>query len=222
MNNMGPNRQPGRKRRGQVLQQKHFIDSHKGVTPLAVLAVMAWYNQWENTTLWVYLALHGTYGILWVLKSRLFGDKQWEQRTSLGYGLVIWGGLSLYWLAPWLIAARQVAAPPAYLALCIFLYALGVFLHFSADMQKHTALSLRPGLITTGLWRYTRNPNYLGELLIYLGFGLLARHWLPPAVLALFVIVVWLPNMRRKDRSLARYPEFAAYRRQSGLLLPFF
>ena len=47
-------------------------------------------------------------------------------------------------------------------------------------------------------------------------------HWLPYAVLAGFVVGVFLPNMRRKDESLARYPEFADYQQRSGLLLPRF
>lgn len=206
--------------RGPVLRQRHFIDSHKGATGAWALATIALHDQWSNPTAWTYLALHGTYGILWVWKSRVFPDRQWERPTGLGYGLAIWGGLSLYWIAPWLLAARGVQAPPAWLAACLALYAAGIFLHFAADMQKHVALSLRPGLITDGLFARCRNPNYLGELLIYLGFGLLAMHWAPVVVLALFVAGVWVPNMRRKDRSLSRYPEFAEYRRRSWLFLP--
>lgn len=204
------------------MKQKHFIDSHKGATGLFVLVLIVLYGQSGNPTAWVYLALHGVYGALWVLKSRVFPDKQWEQPTSLPYGLVIWGGLSLYWLAPWLLMSRGVQAPPWYLGGCVALYALGVFLHFAADMQKHTFLRLRPGeLLTDGLWACVRNPNYLGELLIYLGFGLLAMHWAPVVILLLFVLFVWLPNMRRKDRSLARYPEFAAYKARTKRLIPF-
>jgi steroid 5-alpha reductase family enzyme len=203
------------------MKQKYFIDSHKGVTGLAILVMMAIYGQWHNPTAWVYLGLHGGYGILWVLKSATFPDKQWEQRTGWGYALVIWGGLTLYWVAPWLLTSQGVQAPPWLLGACVFVCALGIFLHFTADMQKHLSLALRPGqLITGGLWSRTRNPNYLGELLIYFSFALLAMHWLPPVILAAFVAVVWVPNMRRKDRSLARYPDYAAYRARSKWLIP--
>lgn len=204
------------------MRQKHFIDSHKAATGFFVLLLIALYGQWDNPTAWAYLALHGAYGALWAFKSRVFPDKQWERPASLGYGLVIWGGLSLYWLAPWLLMAREIHAPAWYLGGCVALYTLGVFLHFAADMQKHTFLRLRPGeLMTDGLWSHVRNPNYLGELLIYLGFGLLAMHWTPLVIVLLFVLFVWLPNMRRKDRSLARYPEFAAYKSRSKILIPF-
>ncbi len=182
---------------------------------------MAIYDQWHNPTAWVYLALHGTYGILWVLKSWFFPDKHWAEPTGFGYGLVIWGGLTLYWIAPWLLTWRGVQAPPWYLAICISLNAFGLFFHFASDMQKHTALKLRPGLVTDGLWSLSRNPNYFGELLIYLGFGLLAMHWLPLVVIALFLAVVWVPNMRKKDRSLSRYAEFAAWKTRTKLFIPF-
>lgn len=203
------------------MKQKHFIDSHKALTGPFVLLLIALYGQWHNPTAWVYQALHGTYGILWVLKSRFFPDKQWEQPADWRFALTAWGGLSVYWVAPWLLTWRGVQAPAWYLGLCVALYAVGVFLHFTADMQKHMWLKLRPGeLLSEGLWARLRNPNYFGELLIYLGFGLLALHWLPLLLLALFVAVYWLPNMRRKDRSLARYAGFEAYRARSKMLIP--
>ncbi len=67
----------------------------------------------------------------------------------------------------------------------------GIFLHFTGDMQKYVSLTLRHGRrVTGGLWSRTRNPNYLGELSIYLSFALFAMHWLPPVILAPFVAVV--------------------------------
>ena len=83
------------------------------------------------------------------------------------------------------------------------------------------ALSLGSGLLTTGLWARSRNPNYFGELLIYGSFAGLTLHWIPPVILASFVLAVWVPNMIRKDRSLSRYPEFAEYKKRAGLIVPF-
>lgn len=205
-----------------IFRQKHFIDSHKAVTGLFILALMAIFGRWDSPTAWVYLALHGTYGLLWNVKSRVFPDKSWEWETGPWFALVAWGGLSVYWAAPVIITAGDVQVPPWLLGLSIALYGAGVFLHFAADMQKHVSLKLRPEhLITEGLWSLCRNPNYFGELLIYLGFALLAMHPLPLVLLALFVAVYWWPNMRRKDRSLARYPDFEAYRQRTKLFIPF-
>jgi len=204
------------------MKQKHFIDSHKAITFLAILLLMGIYNQWGNSTAWVYLALHGTYGFLWVLKSRIFPDKSWDQKTGMGYALVILGGLTLYWITPWLITSRNIQAPPWWLGICISMNIFGVFFHYTSDMQKHTSLSRSPGqLITDGMMAKVRNLNYFGEFLIYLGFGLLAMHWLPIVIVFAYVFVIWVPNMRKKDYSLSRYPEFEAYRNRSKFFIPF-
>jgi protein-S-isoprenylcysteine O-methyltransferase Ste14 len=121
-----------------------------------------------------------------------------------------------------MVVSRGVEAPPWYLGMCISLYIFGVFCHFAGDMQKHTALKLQPDrLISDGLFTRLRNTNYFGELLIYLGFGLLAMHWLPIAILLLWIAVIWLPNMRRKEGALSQLSGYEEYRRRSKLFLPF-
>lgn len=204
------------------MKQRHWIDSSKGMNAPVILGIMALYGAWDSGAAWVYLALHGTYGLLWLIKSSTFPDKQWEAECSAAYGLLIWLALGLYWISPWLICSGAVAEPPAWwIGLCVSLYGLGVFLHFASDMQKHLHLQHRPGtLLMDGLWGRLRNPNYFGELLIYGGFCLLPRHPAPVIILLLIVALAWVPNMRKKDRSLSRYPEFAAYRERSWLFIP--
>lgn len=204
------------------MKLKHFVDSHKASNAAVILGMMWFYGAWENTTAWVYLALHGTYGLLWTLKSIYFGDPRWEQKTSVLYGVgVAWGALSLYWVAPWWITSQGVAAPSWLIGACVALFGIGVFFHFAADMQKHTSLRLRPGeLFTEGLWARCRNPNYFGELLIYTSFCALSMHWAPFLVLGAFIAFYWMPSMLRKDRSLSRYAGFAEWKRQSSLFFP--
>jgi len=203
------------------LPHKVFIDTNKGSNAIVVVALMAYYNAWHNETAWVYLALHGIYGLLWISKSRLFPDKQWERPVPWSLGLATYGFLTLYWVSPWLITSRDLHAAPWLLGLCVAVWGVGIWLHFVADMQKHMHMKLAPGtLLQDGLWANLRNPNYLGELLVYLPFCLLAMHWAPMVVLAVAVFAIWLPNMLRKDRSLARYPEFAAWRARSWMFIP--
>tara|TARA_Y100001968_G_scaffold74258_1_gene65692 strand:+ start:282 stop:914 length:633 start_codon:yes stop_codon:yes gene_type:complete len=210
------------------MKQKHFIDFHKGITFIYILMLINFYSAFDNTTIWIYLGLHGTYGILWVLKSFIFPDKTWDQKTNFAYGLVILSGLSLYWISPWLIVSGyfnggdMIVAPNWLISIVIFMFGLGVFLHFSSDMQKHTILKTNPGtLISDGLFKRSRNINYFGELFIYLSFALLAMHWIPILILAVFMIIVWVPNMLRKDKSLSRYKEFEDYKNKSGMFFPF-
>ena len=204
------------------MKQKHFIDIHKGATAPMVLILIWYFHQWENHTAWIYLALHGSYGIMWVLKSAIFPDKTWEAKCSIWYGLYIWGGLTLYWISPFIIMSTPVYNSPMYLGLIVAIFAMGVFFHYAADMQKHAHLKLKPGeLITDGLMSKCRNTNYFGEFLIYLSFALISKHWVPIAVLISFMTIIWLPNMRRKDKSLSRYPDYEDYKKRSSLMIPF-
>jgi steroid 5-alpha reductase family enzyme len=201
------------------MQLRHVINLHKGTTALVIGALMLAYGN-GSLGAWVYLALHGTYGMLWLLKERIFPDRQWQQPIGWFPAVVMFLVLALYWLAPFLLISSGAVPPLPLVAVAIALNLLGVFLHFGSDAQKHFVLQLQPGLIDDGFFARSRNTNYLGELLIYLSFALLAMHWLPYAVLAGFALAVFLPNMRKKDESLSRYPGFATYRERSGLLLP--
>ncbi|MBD1917655.1 MULTISPECIES: DUF1295 domain-containing protein [Cyanophyceae] len=198
---------------------KHVINLHKGTTALFVVALMVAYQNFGLGP-WVYLALHGTYGLLWLLKDRLYPDKQWEQTIPPATGIFSFGFISLYWVAPFLLVSRGVEPPLPLVAGAIALNILGIFLHYASDAQKYFTLKYQPGLITEGLFARCRNTNYLGEILIYLSFALLAMHWLPFAILGLVAAMLFVPNMRKKDQSLSRYPEFADYKARSGLLLP--
>ena len=196
-----------------------FINAHKILVAPTVVAMMAFYDN-GSVDAFVYLALHGTYTVLWLLKHALFRDQSFEQRLPFGIGVAfVFLPLQAYLVAPWLLISRRVTHPPWFLGLVISMYILGVFLHFVSDAQKHFILRERRALITEGLFRRTRNPNYLGELLIYLSYAVLSGHWLPLLILGGW-FTSFIVRMRRKDRSLSRYPEFASYRESSGLLLP--
>jgi len=204
------------------MKQKYIINTLKGLSFLVILALMAGYDQWQNTTAWVYLSLHGMYGALWVVKSWIFPDKNWEKEVGWAWTLISIFGLLAYWVAPWLLMSRGVQDPPWYLSICVGMNVLGVFLHFVTDMQKYTCLKLQPDtLISDGMMKRVRNLNYFGELLIYLSLALMTMHWIPLVILGLYIPLYWLPNMRRKDRSLSRYPEFEAYKKRSRLFIPF-
>ncbi|MEX0268324.1 DUF1295 domain-containing protein [Leptolyngbyaceae cyanobacterium UHCC 1019] len=201
------------------MRLKHAINWHKGLTAIFVLGLMVAY---QNFTVgaWVYLALHGTYGILWLVKDRIYPDRQWEQEITIGMGVVTFVLLGLYWVAPFLLIRSGVVPPLPLVAGAIACNIIGVFLHYTSDAQKYYTLKYNPGLITEGFFAKCRNTNYLGEILIYSSFAVLTCHWAPWLILATFFSAVFVPNMRKKDQSLSRYPEFASYQMQSGLIVP--
>ncbi|OKH21079.1 steroid 5-alpha reductase [Hydrococcus rivularis NIES-593] len=198
---------------------KHAINLHKAFTFLVILGLMVVYDNF-TTGAWVYLALHGTYGFIWLFKDRIYPDKQWEQEISFGMGMTTFILLGLYWVAPFILISREIEPAPPLVAAAVAINLFGVFVHYSSDAQKYYTLKYRPGLITEGFFARCRNTNYLGEVLIYLSFALLVQHWLPFVILGFFFSLVFVPNMLKKDKSLSRYREFEDYKADSGLFLP--
>jgi protein-S-isoprenylcysteine O-methyltransferase Ste14 len=196
------------------------INLQKGGTAVFVLALMAVYDVW-TTTAWVYLGLHGSYGLIWLLKEAIFPDPGWRRPITLAGALNAWlFVLGPYWIAPWLIVSGDIEAPAWVLGTAVALYAIGLTWMVGADAQKFFVLRERAGLIVDGFFARTRNPNYLGEMMIYAAFAMLAGHWLPWAVLGVVWSLVFLPNMLRKDARMARHPQWAEYRARTWLLLP--
>lgn len=199
------------------------INAQKAGTLPFVLALMLRYDCWTNAA-WIYAALHGSYGLIWLMKDLAFPDPNWQRRVTLGgafssFALV----LGPYWLAPWLLISGAAGVPerPAWLlGGAALLYALGVAIMLAADAQKYFTLRVERGLITTGMFRFVRHPNYLGEMMLYAAFALVAGHWAPWLVLAWVWGGLFVPNMIRKERSMSRYPAWAEYRARTGWVLP--
>ena len=58
----------------KVLKLSWVINAQKGGTLPFVLALMALTDTWTATA-WTYLALHGSYGLIWLLKDRVMPDR---------------------------------------------------------------------------------------------------------------------------------------------------
>ncbi len=190
------------------------------------LGFLLWYYQNFSTQAWIYLAMQGSYGVAWFIKDMAFPDPAWQKKITIGGGVnAFLGVLGWYWVFGWLLISG-VSAPAyplpdgAWYAICITLCILGSVIMVAADAQKYFTLRLQSGLITDGMHRYIRHPNYLGEMLVYGSFALMVWHWLPWLVLACVWSGIFAVNMIMKEASLSRYPQWAAYKKRSYWLLP--
>ena len=76
-------------------------------------------------------------------------------------------------------------------------------------------------LATTGPYAYTRNPLYLGSLVLALGFVIASRSWIIAAIAVVLFIAIYLPVIRGEERLLhAQFPEFADYSQKVPRLIP--
>jgi len=85
----------------------------------------------------------------------------------------------------------------------------------SGHVRKNEALA------TSGPYAYTRNPLYLGSILIAVGFALAARSWWIGVALLLMFLVIYVPVIRDEETFLrAKFPEFDQYARQVPRMIP--
>lgn len=209
----------------RVLKMAWVINLQKaGTAPF--VAWLMWHYGNTSAPAWIYLGLHGSYGLCWVVKDLAVPDRGWQQRITFAGALVSYLlVLGPYWVAPWLLISGVLGPdhpPPsvALMAACVFVHTVGVAIMIGADVQKNAVLRLRKGLITDGMYARVRHPNYLGEMLIYAAYALMVGHWIPWAILGAIWTFVFMTNIAAQEASLARYPEWQAYKARTGLLLP--
>lgn len=85
----------------------------------------------------------------------------------------------------------------------------------------------RGRIITSGLWRWTRHPNYFGEATMWWGLVLMALA-VPGGLLALVspvtitALLRWVSGVPMLERKYAGNEEFAAYARRTNAFIPWF
>lgn len=135
----------------------------------------------------------------------------------------------------WAKIARRIRVPVGFLFAIFFLWRArpsltslawslllvvpGVVLraYSSGYIKKNAELTV------TGPYAYTRNPLYLGSMLIAFGFAAAARSWLIAGLLLLLFVLIYLPVIRTEEQFLhGAFPGFDAYRQRVPRLLPRF
>ena len=136
-------------------------------------------------------------------------------------------------MAEWSRVARRIRVPLGFafavlyfwlarptwrsLTVGIVLILPGLFIRALASgyVRKNEALA------TSGPYAYTRNPLYLGSLLIGSGFAVAARNWWIGVVLVLMFFAIYMPVIRSEEAFLReRFPEFDEYARRVPRMLP--
>lgn len=138
--------------------------------------------------------------------------------------LVVFAGL-----IPVYVVATRAGEPLGWLDFIAFAVGIAALaLETVADMQMHRFLAIRdPGqIMTTGVWAWSRHPNYFGECGIWLSMALFGLAALPgawwvfggfAAMLVLF-LAVSIPLM--ESRSLERRPGYAQVVARTSVFIP--
>jgi len=76
-------------------------------------------------------------------------------------------------------------------------------------------------LTTSGPYAYTRNPLYLGSVIMAAGFAIAARSWWVVAVLLVIFGLIYVPVIAGEERFLRQtFPEYEEYSRRVPRILP--
>ena len=177
-----------------ILQTEHFFDLTGSLTYLTVSAVAVAYGNQDARAL-LLLALVAIWAVrlgsfLFLRIRRAGSDRRFNSikphaatflMTWILQGL--WVSLTLACALAAMTSERTVPMGPVAIVGAL-VWSLGFAFEVVADRQK-TEFRLQPenkgNFITSGLWAWSRHPNYFGEILLWIGI----------AIIALPVLVGW-------------------------------
>lgn len=182
-----------------------FVNFQKGITIFFMFFLMIYYNNF-STGAWVYTSLHGSYGLLWLLKDLVFPDKYWKTRVNILALAIMLAYLVCYEAIGFLMMSRIADNNPSSerIFFSIVMYVFGIILMMCTDLQKYITLKYKKGLINEMFLANNRNTNYFGEILLYGSFATLVNHrW---AFYFLFFVwgTVFVSRIYLKELSLSK------------------
>jgi hypothetical protein len=140
------------------------------------------------------------------------------------------------WISRWQRLARRIRVPLGFAIAVLYLFELWRRAPRPAAIAWSLALVL-PGLwlrgyaagyvkknrelTQTGPYAHTRNPLYLGSILIAAGFAVALLSWPICLALAFMFLIIYIPVIASEERFLrATFSDFEAYCRRVPRLIP--
>ncbi len=137
------------------------------------------------------------------------------------------------WLESWSRVARRIRVPLGFVFAVLYVW----LAHPTVFSIIIGAMVLVPGLLlralasghvqkneqltTSGPYAYTRNPLYLGSLILAAGFAVAARSWWIVLLMIILFTVIYIPVIAGEERFLRQsFPEYDDYARHVPRLWP--
>ena len=231
-----------------ILKNASLYDPYWSVIPPILLILLMIYLN-TNVTLGVFLMLISI--SLWSIRLTYNWARNWH-----GFKEVDWRYLKIKEKAPKLypltnlfgiqlmptsivflqmmLAIRILQVEPlvnSWIVLGSIMIASGAIIQYIADQQMMTFRTLNPDktkIIDFGLWKFSRHPNYFGEIsvwwglyLIYLGaYQMFDIYILSPILMTCLFLFISIPMMEKKI--LATRASYHEYQKKVSVLIPFF
>jgi steroid 5-alpha reductase family enzyme len=139
----------------------------------------------------------------------------------------------LIWILSAPLLAAQTSGFPAILTpldwLGTWVWAMGFIFEAVSDFQL-TVFKANPSnrgkLLTTGLWKFTRHPNYFGEAVLWWGYYLMAlaagAGWTIFAPILMTFLLTKVSGVAMLERTMKLKPGYQEYMRNTSAFLPWF
>lgn len=173
----------------------------------------------------------------WIKRFKGFGDQDWRYIMIRDKAPKLWfitnfGGINM--MPTLVVFAAMIPAYNiiysqgkvnilAYVGLTLALLSAALQLLSDTDMEKHRKSST--GCIDTGLWKYSRHPNYLGEVLFWWSIYIMQLGYSPSLVsgvgavlMSLLFVFVSIPMMEKY--LMSKYTDYVDYAKKVPMLLP--
>ncbi|MGN6160702.1 MAG: DUF1295 domain-containing protein [Marmoricola sp.] len=196
---------------------------------------------------WLLLALVGIWGVRlsWHLGRRVrawdHDDPRYESYlggpiSSVPFGRVLVKVFGLQALlvmvvsVPLELGAAHRSATPWVVALGVAAWLLGVIFEAVSDAQlaAYRADPDRPRILATGLWAWSRHPNYFGDFCVWWGFwlvGAAATGWRDGLVsifspILMSWILIGVSGVRLAEQRMQGRPGWTAYTARTPIFIP--
>ncbi|MDA9050054.1 DUF1295 domain-containing protein [Pseudomonadales bacterium] len=228
-----------------LYQTEHFYDLTGGITYLSLIALVVIANPYLDWRGGLIALMVGIWAIR--LSTFLFSrvradgfDRRFTRMKTLPMQFLMTWTLQGLWVFVTLSAGLAAMTSIAQAPLGIFalvgtsLWLLGFVIEVVADAQKRQfRRNPEAGgrFITTGLWAWSRHPNYFGEIILWVGVALVALPALSGWQLAtlispifVFVLLNYVSGVRMLEASANKRwgsdPEYQAYKSRTSVLIP--
>ncbi len=224
-----------------IFKNASVYDPYWSVQPIVILATFALFEQMTMAKI-LLLAAVCIWGVRltanWAYTFHGLKHQDWRytmlhDTTGIFYPVINFVGIHM---VPTLVV-YGVTLPAVYViqsnaqgnvwSIVFFALSAAAFtLQGAADIQMHRFRKNRTGtFIRTGLWKYSRHPNYLGEILMWWGVALsavaaLGFEWYYIAGAIANTMLFLCVSIPLADGRQSKKEGFAEYRKQTRMLLP--